>query len=107
MENNNFPHLTVGIKNFKMPKNCWDCEMRCHSDISNQWYCAVTGNVLHSFIKDLNACPLVLLNKQEENFLESKKAKLRQQISSAGDRRDWDKCERLEKELEELENESK
>ena len=37
---------------------------------------------------------------------EEKLDKLKGQLSTSGDRRDWDACERIEKEIEELERES-
>ena len=40
------------------------------------------------------------------NMKEEKLRKLKAQLSTAGDRRDWDTCERIEKEIEELKGET-
>lgn len=66
-------------------------------------------NVADLYFRDiLNNLPVVEQPPFPYGFAEKeeKLQKLRAQLSIAGDRRDWDECERIEKEIEKLEGES-
>lgn len=79
----------------------YNIEGKVFTDDGEVWYTSGDSRVDVTFPYVVPDKPeRVYRNKKEENL-----RKLKSQLLKAGDRRDWDECERIEKEIEELENE--
>lgn len=79
----------------------YNLEGKVFSDDGETWYTCKDSRVDVTF-------PYVVPDKPERVYRnkekEEKLRKLKSQLLKAGDRRDWNECERIEKEIEELEN---
>ena len=76
-----------------------------------KWTIERVGNFIWPPIENRRPafCPMCgrhFVTKDIDDIMKEEKLnKLKVQLSTAGDRRDWDACERIEKEIEELEGE--